>query len=102
MKPMCVHDLRQRDNVFVAIVLLCLIPHIKYRVLFRRIETTGEFGSTSCCLSRESTSSLLRLEKSGASNAFRRNETGTALESSCRPRETENPLSIFAKVVPYV
>src|SRR5260221_12816341 len=31
MKPRCAHDFRQRDNVFVAIVLLCLISHIKHR-----------------------------------------------------------------------
>src|SRR6266436_4815080 len=31
MKPRCTHDLRRRYNVFMAIVLLCLIPYIKYR-----------------------------------------------------------------------
>ena len=40
------------------------------RVVSANRNATGEFGSASCCLSRESTSSLLRLEKRAPRTRF--------------------------------
>jgi hypothetical protein len=86
----------------VAIVLLCLIPDINRRVvLANRIALAGSAVLLAAC--RAGTGFLaVETGKARASNGLSRNGAGGALESSCRPREAENPISIFAKAVHYV
>src|SRR5258705_5193713 len=102
MKPRCAHDLRRRDNVFMAIVLLCLMPYIKCHALFRRIESPLRIRWSFPPACRGIDFLPIETGKARVSRGFRPNGTGGALESSCRPREAENPLAIFAKAAPYV
>ena len=75
----------------------------KPRVLFWRIESPLASSAALLAACRAGIDFLaVETGKAHASNGFSRNGAGGARESSCRPRETENPSSVFAKVVPYV
>jgi hypothetical protein len=102
MKTRCAHDLRQRDNVFMAIVLLCLISHIKYResaerLWFRRIESPPA-NSGGALLLLAAGSDFLAFENGKGAPRTGFGEMTQALRSNLRvSRDRENPLSIFAK-----
>jgi len=75
----------------------------KLCVLFWRIESPLASSAALLAACRAGIDCLaVETGKADASNGFSRNGAGGARESSCRPRETENLLSIFAKAVPYV
>jgi hypothetical protein len=79
------------------------ISRIRWALVVATIRiAAANSAALSCCLPRQATSSLLRMEKRAPRTGF--GEMDPALRSNFRvSREMENPLSIFfAKWVHYV
>ena len=85
-----VHDLRRRDNVFVAIVLLCQTPYINTHVVLANRIVSGELRGVSGCSSRGNDFFAVETGKARLER-FWRDVADGALESPRRPDETENP-----------
>jgi hypothetical protein len=104
MKPIYAHYFRRRDNVFVAIVLLCLIPYTKSQlVICRRGESNRRWRIRARFLLL-----IARIDFRPGETAKRVPRRGfgetaqvarTIAVGSSRNGE---PLSVSAKVVPYV
>jgi hypothetical protein len=96
-----VYDLRRLDNVFVAIVLLCLISNLSTHVFWRIESSLANCAAFLAARRAESTSSLLRLEKYAPRTGFGE-MAQTARSNRHASRRNGESSSIVVKVIPYV